>query len=562
MNFLSFKKNQLTGLVWILLSVGMSFSWLIPIHKNPWATFYSELFAALIVIPFVIWSLVKLRSSVKLDCLSIGFLVVSFFPLIQSACNIFTFSAEAPIVSLYLLGFACAILFSRRIEEQVPIKLAEALFASLVISSLISTALAIAQVFRLDWGSLVAAIPAGGRPVANVGQPNELSTLLIWGLIGIWYVNLRQNLSALITILLAAILLIGIASTQSRTGWLAVSLILFAGLFSPFKSKTNKYNLTFIGLGIWFFVLVTFWNKLISVTSDAQSLTLEAQLSVGKRPDMWAMMFDGIKHKPWFGYGWNQGRLVQLGELENYSHLKIGVQHAHNIILDLLVWNGIPIGLTLVTLLFAWFIWQIKKIRTFQSYLIMVALGVFLLHSMLELPHTKMFFLVPVALMMGLLNASSKLPSIFSIHRFLFLIFVGVLGGYLILMGIEYSNIEAQLVSYQMRAARIGKLNPIPEPKIVILTGLQSALQNLRIEPRANMNEDDLERLRLTANRYPFDVTFLKYAKASALNGRKDISKKVLLRACLLLPEQDCTAIKYSWSLFVTEHPELADINF
>ena len=35
-------------------------------------------------------------------------------------------------------------------------------------------------------GLMVWSTSPGGRPVANVGQPNNLSALLVWGVVGIW----------------------------------------------------------------------------------------------------------------------------------------------------------------------------------------------------------------------------------------------------------------------------------------------------------------------------------------------------------------------------------------
>ena len=54
----------------------------------------------------------------------------------------------------------------------------------LVIAGIVSTGLALGQWQQLDMGLLAYPLPLGGRPVANIAQPNLLATLLAWSLAG------------------------------------------------------------------------------------------------------------------------------------------------------------------------------------------------------------------------------------------------------------------------------------------------------------------------------------------------------------------------------------------
>ncbi|MBC7620050.1 MAG: O-antigen ligase C-terminal domain-containing protein [Candidatus Saccharibacteria bacterium] len=509
-------------------------------HTDPWPTLYSEVVAGLVVLPFAVWVLVVCRGRLEFDAVSIGFALVALVPLLQAAGGLFLFPAEAPVVSIYLVGLSLAVAVARSSEAYAPGRLSDALFAGLAIASLASMALALAQWLHLDWGPLLAAIPGGVRTVANVGQPNELSTLLVWGLVGLWWAHLHRNIGGGVTLLAAAFLLVGVASTQSRTGWLAVGLLFITGVTSPASLGSAKHRVAFMGLGLWFVLLVLVWPAATHLVDGGDALSLEAQLSTGQRPEIWAMMIDGIRHQPWFGYGWNQGRLVQLSVLPNYSDLKIGVQHAHNLILDLLVWNGVPLGLSFAGLLGAWFWWQLRRTVTAAQVLLLLALCTFMLHCMLELPHCKAFFLVPVALIMGTLNARSAMPNMFRLPRVAVVLSVVVLAGALVLMWIDYRRIEVDLLAYRMRVARIGHVPQPRAPNIYVLNGLQSALLNLRIEPHAGMDAADLERLRLTAIRYPIESALFKYAKSAALNGQPHAAQESLSRWCLLFPRENC----------------------
>lgn len=555
-------KRENTGLGWILLALCLSVPWLIPVHTEPWPTLYSEVAAGLVVLPLAVWVFGACRGRLEIDALSIGFAMAALVPLLQAAYGLFLFPSEAPVVSLYLVGFAVAVAVAKRTEESVPGRLPDVLFAGLLIAALVSTALALAQWLRLDWGPLLAAIPGGGaRTVANVGQTNELSTLLVWGLIGLWWAYLHRRIGGAVSVLAAAFLLIGVASTQSRTGWLAVGLLLVTAMVSPARLESSKHRSTFILLGLWFMLLVLSWPTATRLIGW-EALSLDAQLLTGLRPKIWAMMLDGIGHRPWLGYGWNQGRLVQIAELPNYADINIGVQHAHNLVLDLMVWNGAPLGLSFAALLGAWFWWQLRRVTTATQVLLMLALSTFMLHSMLELPHCKIFFLIPTALIMGILNARSGLLVIIRVPRVFASFGITVLAAVLVLTWVDYHRIEVDLQAYRMRMAWNG-IQPVPPaPAIYVLDGLQSSLVNLRIEPQVDMEAEILERLRITATRYPIESVLFKYAKAAALNKQPDAAQESLRRWCLLFSKDRCDIARSAWDEFKTEHPEIQFLPF
>lgn len=555
-------KKGPTGLGWIFLAICLSLPWLIPVHTNPWTTLYSEVAAGMVVVPLAVWVLGTRSGRLELDSMFIGFALAALVPLVQAASGLLLFPAEALVISLYLIGMAFTVAVARRSENCAPGRLTDALFSGLVIAALTSTALALAQWLHADWGPLLAPIPGGLRTVANVGQPNELSTLLVWGLIGLWWAHLRRHIGGVVVSIAAAFFLVGVASTQSRTGWLAVGLLLSTAVISPASFGSKKDRSVFIGLGAWFMLLVLCWPAATRLVNGGEALSLDAQLSVGQRPQIWAMMIDGIGHRPWFGYGWNQGRQVQLAELPNYADLQIGVQHAHNLVLDLLVWNGIPLGLGMATLLAAWFWWQLRRATSAAQIFLLLALSTFMLHAMLELPHCKAFFLVPAALMMGILNALSGLPVIFRFPRAAAVVGTAALAATLVLTWVDYRRIEIDLRSYEMRMAWNGIGTEPPAPQIYILRALQFALVTPRAEVRAGMSPDEMEYLRRLVTRYPIESALYRYARAAALNGEPQAAQEALLRWCLLFSRERCYVARTAWDEFLAEHPESGLVTF
>ncbi|MDR6854105.1 Wzy polymerase domain-containing protein [Variovorax guangxiensis] len=554
-------RNASTGVGWSLLAFGFALPWLVPVHSYPWPTLYNEVAAGLALLPLALWAVTR-RTRMDFDILSLGFAAVALVPLLQAAGGMFAFPGEAPVISVYLLGCAVAVAIARSCEALAPGRLPDALFAGFVIAALASTALALAQWLLLDWGSFMAPISIGNRPMANVGQSNELSTLLLWGLIGLWWAHARQRIGGWVAILAAATLLLGIASTQSRTGWLGIAMLLAVAWVSPASLGTAKHRLAFVGLGLWFAVLAFGWTFATDLIGAGGADSLGSRLRSGLRPEIWSMMIDGIHHRPWLGYGWNQGRLVQVDELPQYADLKMGIQHAHNLVLDLMLWNGVPLGLAIASLLGLWLWWQVLRAASAEQILILLAIGTFTLHALFELPHCKAFFLVPVALMMGILNARSMLVAPARLPLAVSAALVIALASVLLLMWKDYRAIELDVQSQRLRAARIGVRAPPPAPEIHVLNGLQAALVNERIEPREDMPADEIERLRLTARRYPEESALLRYAKAAALNGQSLAAQDALRQSCLLFPHAYCDKLRIAWGEFASEHPRAEPVPF
>ena len=551
---MKYNSSERTGLGWILLALCFAAPWLIPVHSDPWTTLYSEVIAGLAVSVLAVWVILLHSTRLEFDALSVGFALAAMIPLLQALGGLFAFPGEAPIVSVYLLGFAVAVATARWCEVERPGRLPDALFCGLVVAALASTALALAQWLQLDWGPLLAPVAVGTRSMANVGQANELSTLLVWGLVGLWWSNSRRSIGGAVTFLAAAALLLGVASTQSRTGWLGVGLLLVFGILSPRPLKTTRYRAAFVALGVWFLALVLGWTEATATIGAGGAEGLDSRLTSGRRPEIWALMIDGISHRPWFGYGWNQGRLVQVTELPNYAHVKISIQHAHNLVLDLMVWNGVPLGLALAAFLGAWFWWQLRSTATESQALLLLGLAVFVMHCFLELPHCKAFFLAPAALMMGLLNAHAGLPALIRVPRSASVALVSAISGFLIVVWMDYRALELDQQSHRLRAAWLGTQSSAPAPDTHVLRALQAALFNLRIKPRPGMELEQIEQLRLNSVRYPTEFTLRRYAMAAALNGQPAAAKEALWARCMLFSREPCDGAHLLRSALESEH--------
>lgn len=548
---------------WILLSISFSFPWLIPLHPEPWSTFYNEIaaggsIAALAVL--VAYSGEKFQ----LDHFAIGSIGIAAIPLIQAATGMFKIPSEAGIIAIYLFTLGITIALGRTADRIPGSPFRSAFFFGLGIAAIISSILAFAQILKLNWSILLAPIVSGLRPVANVGQPNELATLLVWGIIAILWGRARGALSNWVAGAGIGLLLFGIVTTQSRTGWVELALLFIWGFANPSHLGLQRHGGRRILLG-WLaltLAMIGAWEVILRLGVLPGNPIDAARFNREGRFKIWKLALDGIAARPWFGYGWDQGRVLQVQMLPAHWDLSVGFQHAHNILLDLLIWNGIPIGLLIFFGLCYWLFRQLRTPLNSERSLMILIIGTFMIHASLELPHTKAFFLLPVCLLIGALNGDIDLKPRIIIAPCTTLIFavVGVL--LLGLMIQDFSRIREDLRAYRMRSAWAG-IAPAPEnPKIYLLDGLQTAFLTFRIKPTPNMSEQQVEQIKRVATRYPIPSALTLYAKAAALNHQSAEAKSSLIRLCLLYKIEICNQANEVWNNFRQDHKEIDIMNF
>ncbi|MBC7990298.1 MAG: O-antigen ligase C-terminal domain-containing protein [Luteimonas sp.] len=460
----------------------------------------------------------------------------------------FAFPAEAPLVSLYLLGFALTLVVARRAEQIAPGRLVDAAFGGLAIASLLSTGLALCQWLSIDTvGVLLAPNPIGARPVANVGQANNLATLLVWGLVAIWWGFFRRRIGGFGATLAAAFLLIGIVLTQSRTGLLEVAILAIAAYVGRAVFRTAANAHVWIGLALWLLICIVAVDPVSRLLVGGGARSLMDAASPNERLALLKMVLGAIEMRPWAGYGWNQTVTAHVALAETFPmHGTVG--HAHNAILDLILWNGIPLALLMVAGLAVWFRHAAGGKLTGERSLLLLGLATFSLHAMLELPHVFACFLLPVAVMMGTLAADRpsslvlRVPRLAAASLILFFAFA------LLTIFNEYMRIEANATSARLRAARIGVPRAEVDPGAVALQSLQEALFTLRTEPLIGMTGEQLDRLRRTITRYPTAPGLFRYAQATALNGSPHESIRALRVLCALHQPAVCRDAWQGWN--------------
>lgn len=538
------------------------FAWLTPTHELPWAAFHAEMAMALAGLIGAGWVLWRSRYRVTtIPALALLTLAAAVVPLLQAASGQMVFAGDAALSVLYLLGFALAVVFGQRAVEAVGLGRALESFAWLVlVAALVSLWLALYQWQQLDYlGVFAADLVAGVRPYANFNQPNQLASLMVLGLIAVACLHDAGRLGHATALALLAALGFGCAMAQSRAGYLelAVVSVFLVARFRVFERRLRLPHLL-VGIAlVW--AMAPLWQATSVWAGQPAERGAVAMLEAGPRLTHWSSMAQAILRQPWLGYGWNQTIAAQYAVANDHVATRELLGHAHNLVLDLLVWNGLPIGLLLLTGLGAWFWFALRAARSSSTVLLLAGVLALFAHAMVEYPLYYAYFLIPVGLLMGgisavcLPRAAVRVP-VLAVPLLLALAALG-LG----LVARDYLGIEADLRSLRFERARIGVNRPPREMSTpLLLTQMGAFVHFARTPEREGMGAAELAAMGDVVERFPSAANMVRYAAALALNERPADAAQVLRRVCRIQSREACTDMQALWTALGERRPALA----
>ena len=294
-----------------------------------------------------------------------------------------------------------------------------ALCMALVVAGMLSLAVGMVQVFAPSWadGQWVANTSLEGRASGNLRQPNHLSSLLLWSLVGALWLSesidgLRRPLARAGVFLLMIGFIFGLVLSGSRTGMLGVLALAAWGALDRTLSLRSRFVLCLSPLiyaVCW--VGLTTWADLTGhVFGGAARLRTETDIS-SSRFGIWSDTLSLIAQHPWFGVGWGEFNLAW--SLTPFPHRPGAFfDHTHNLLLQWAVELGVPLA-TGVAALMSWALWrawcasrQSAVARDRERTVLLRAAWMMVLlvawHSLLEYPLWYAYFLLPAAFALGL----------------------------------------------------------------------------------------------------------------------------------------------------------------
>ncbi len=407
------------------------------------------------------------------------------------------------------------------------------------------------------------------RVFANFTQPNHLASLLALGAVAMLWAYERRRIGGFVASLALGFLAWGLVMTQSRVAWLSV--LLFVVLWLAYRRRLalrTTVVATVVASGI-FVAMVLSWAPLNArLQSGVGTATLAERVQSGYRLIHWETLWDALLRSPWFGYGWMQVPSAQQVAVLDHPPTFEQLGSSHNQFLDLLLWNGLPLGLLVIGVIVWWAASRMRRCADVDSWALIAGLGVLFAHSMVEFPLQYAYFLLPAALMIGAIEARHQpQPDAFvrvSIGRGAYASIALTLAVLLGFIAAEYFDLEEQVRRVRLREVgvieRPGWEAKVPE--VPLLDAQREYVRMWLLAQHEGMTPTELDWLRTVSRRFPTPPALTRYAFAAGLNGRADEASRALKILCYVHQPRHCDDARKRWEKSVEEHPTLAAIPF
>ncbi|CAM8647146.1 O-antigen ligase-related [Comamonadaceae bacterium] len=495
----------------------LAIAWLMPNHQLPWTTFHSDLTTA---VSLSLFSLALLpifkKKEISVTELHVLLFVLIILSVLYKLMGVTRYWTQVILPAIYILGFLLAVCVGQVVREKADSVYKAFIFIPPLIAAVVSVGLQLSQWLSIpEYGltDIWISESSGIRPSANMNQPNQLATLLLWACISTLYFYQQRLLGLKVATLLLGFLCFGVGLTLSRTGLLNF-LLLSIWLFYVHRNEMLlKHVMAWL---LTLLVLVASWTlhlllpEWLGLSNVATYAVTELNRDNGLRLTIWQMFVEAVLEKPLWGHGPLMNLAAQYSQLSNFPQLGgVLYTNAHNLALELAVWFGVPVATVVV---FVWGRWLFSLRRVFlqknddQRFLIAIFL-LMLVHASLELPLHHAYFLLPAGLIIG--GLISKNAVIFSRYKMmlpvegLFLLILLTLGCVGLLTK-EYLDIERQVTILRFKEANIANTSTPIVPQLFVLDQLAAELRFHVTRTDAKLSDEELLALRNYLESYPY----------------------------------------------------------
>ncbi len=499
-------------------------SWLGFDHYRPWINFHSE-FLAFLGLWFLAVSVLLYRAErAELPRILVWIAGTALVPWLQFATGISLFAGDALMASLYLSGLLGAIFvgFSLcRAEPGQMVRGGVGLMHGLWIAAVISGAIGLAQWFDVQGPLAMYVVQSdqGDRAMGNLGQANQLATLLLMGIVAYAFVYEREVIGRLAFYIGIGFLTFVLVLTQSRAGML--SLVILAA-FMCWKTGTVKSRISPKAIICWvlgFFISIFLLPYLGAALLLAPVRSISAVGPVSERWQMWQQVTFAVFQSPWVGYGWNQTPTAHAAGAIAFPG-SVTYTNAHNFVVDMLAWNGLPLGLLLTGVIAYWFVTRMLTTKNTDAVYAMACLLPLAVHSMLEYPFAYAYFLIASGYLVGVIEAGFPQRKTFKLNRRFAWGFLAIWLPVTAYLTYEYILIEEDFRVVRFENLRIGVTpQEYQIPNVWMVSHMAAMLKAGRQVAKPDMSSAEIENLRKVAERFEYAAVRFRYAQALALNG-------------------------------------------
>ena len=545
-------------------------SWLNPLHIGPWVSWHNEVlaFGAAALLTFAILSQHRKNlDPLRIPTSALIWLAWGAMVVIQVVAGQMDYLGDGVLLVLYGLLICsvvtCGYSLGRAVtsdQEEIPVL--RQLASVVLLGALLSSVIAIVQTLDI-WteSELISRAYSLRRPGGNIAQPNQLATLQLMGIVSLNYLFTLRKFRGLAALFAYLLLIAGLGLTESRSGIVSAAvLVVFAFVYRQHALGGRSW--VQVVAGFVFLIICFKFLPLLSLQLQQagmqQPAQLAANLSAGSRLVIWPQLIEATLQHPWMGWGLRQVPMAHNAVLHAFS-VGEAFTYAHNIVLDLVLGVGYPLSIAAVGLVMFWVVTRLRKISDASTWYCMALLVPLAVHSLLEFPFAYAYFLVPVALAVGVLEAKLFPDNCIEVKWAYASLGHAMFVVVLLWSAWEYIQIEEDFRVARFEALRIGKTPAsYNRPNIVLLTQLDAMLAGIRLVPTTVMPAESIESARKVAMRFPWPSTQNRYALSLALNGNAEEATRQLKVMRAMHGDKTYQGIKTSWQeLAASQYPQL-----
>jgi hypothetical protein len=511
------------------LVLGLCASWMLPLHFPPWISWHLELIAFGVVLAAAWAGWLRRRrdggQAIGIPAVAWPLGALGVVAVVQASTGLMMFWGDVIALGFYLVLCLLCLVLGYACQEAAPDRSGagrhlEALAVCVLLGGVLSIGIALGQCLELwsdaSWMHRTAYLR---RPGGNLAQPNHLALLLVMGLASAAWLYEARRLGGAAALALIAFLELGLAITESRSGWLAAAALL-AWWFAKRRRFGSRAPVSGVVAAVVALVLFAWgWPPFYSMLQHAQDgASLRIAETSGTRFEVWTQLLEALSQHPIRGWGILQTAAAHNTVAHTYA-VSEAFSYSHNLLLDLALWMGVPLALALVVPAVAWVWGRLREVKQLTAWYCLAICIPLAIQSMLEYPFAYAYFLAPAFFAVGALESSlgARVMRIKPMIGGLLLAFFTGVAAWSV---VEYARIEEDFRVVRFQVLRLGTPPPgYTPPEVVLFTQLGALLDGGRIELKPGMPPKDLELLRTLAVRYPWSATQYRYAVGLALNN-------------------------------------------
>ncbi len=435
----------------VLANLLFALPFILPIHTPPITSFYNEYFAAFAGLLLAFSLMLKDRlggARLHLAWWSMPLISLICVVGVQVVTGYYAYIASALMTLIYLgLAFLLVNLGRNQAANHGLVYALCNVLPGLMLAGGINLVIAVMQKIAIPevfQNLVIPLVDTNQGAYGNLAQQNHFADLQALSCLSCLFLGKIKGWHKFWHYSLASLFGAGIVLSGARSGWLYLVIVLwYLGVFSNLQGLRAALGRPWV----WMLLLGIVIPLALSLPHSHWQRYLQFEETLGARGFMWRHTLGIIIDYPWLGVGF-EGFAYQIIKQQQHSgeFAKWGIdQYAHNFILQLAGNAGIPITLLFGMSFFQTWRWLHLQLAKPGQRVVASILTILILHSLIEQPLYYLYFLLPLAYLLGSVDRSCwvfKAPRMcwFATCWFISFAFVSVA---MIKVIIDYKRIES-----------------------------------------------------------------------------------------------------------------------